>query len=314
MSLVAKEIKGKQYYYSFLSYRLIKGPKSFSKYIGSGKPTARALDKIEEAFKDELIQRLSGRAYSNSLVTKDEVIKSLLFRAEFNKKYDRLTTLKQRKYDIDSTVMFTLTTLITEDVDVDLTDVRNAFSKASRLTLREQISKNMLRAVESIKHPHRLDGSYLLDLHSKIMATFKTKTPGKFREKQVYLYRQGSRGQFEDEEIAYRPPHHAKIAKLLSRFFNWYNQSALNPIEKAATAHYALYKIHPFLDGNKRICRLVFNKTLLDSHFPLINISNKREAYFSALVTSVESNSPNPFIEFAFKQYYLQVREFLSTS
>jgi Fic/DOC family. len=57
-------------------------------------------------------------------------------------------------------------------------------------------------------------------------------------------------------------------------------------------AHYKLYKIHLFLDGNKRICRLIFNKMLIDDHFPLINISVNKEAYFDSLILSVETNNP----------------------
>lgn len=314
MSLVIKEIKGKRYYYSFLSYRLLKAPKSFSKYIGLKRPSEKELNRIEEKFRTELIKRLCSQNYSNLLVSKDDVIKSLLFCAEFDKKYKKMTSIRRRKYDIDSTVIFTLTTLTTEEVDVDLTDVKNALIKASGLTLREQISKNMLQAVESIREHHKLDDKYLLKLHNTIMARFEMKKPGKFRTKQVYLYRRGTLGPSGDRELTYRPPAHGKVIKLLNNFVRWYNDSALNPIEKASLAHYELYRIHPFLDGNKRVCRLLFNKTLLDGHFPLINISANKEAYFDALITAVETNNPKPFVEFALKQHYLQVKEFLSGS
>ncbi len=83
-------------------------------------------------------------------------------------------------------------------------------------------------------------------------------------------------------------------------------------MEKADLAHYSLYRIHLFLEGNKGVCRLVFNKTLIDNHFHLINISVDKEAYFKSLGAAVETNNPRPFIEFSLKQYYLQVREFLS--
>ena len=166
----------------------------------------------------------------------------------------------------------------------------------------------MLNAVESIKHHNELDSSYLLELHRTIMANFKTKKPGEFREKQVYLYKKGP---FGDTELKYRPPKHQRVIKMLDIFFAWYKNSNIDPVEKAAIAHYKLYRIHPFLDGNKRICRLIFNKTLLDDHFPLINISVNKGAYFDSLITSVETNNPKQLVEFAFKQYYLQVREFL---
>lgn len=123
-------------------------------------------------------------------VSKDEVIKSLLFCLAFGKKYNKLTMLQRRKYDIDSTVRFTLTTLTTEEVNVDLIDVKNALDKISGLTYREQISKNMLRAVESIKESHKLNSSYLLELHRIIMANFETKNPASLgRSKCTYIER-----------------------------------------------------------------------------------------------------------------------------
>ncbi|MGA3020635.1 MAG: Fic family protein [Candidatus Micrarchaeales archaeon] len=306
-----KKIKGKDYYYSFLSYFLIDKSKSFSKYIGIEKPTGKELDKIENLFKEELIHKISGKDYSAILLSADEVIKTLLFSSLFNRKYQNLTDLLRRKYDIDSIILFTLTTLTTEEVDVSLNDVETAFDKKSRFTQREQISKNMLNAVESIKQQHKMNKKYLLELHQMIMASFETKMPGKFRNRQVYLYRHGGSGPAGDVELSYRPPRYNKLNKLLGDFFAWYDSSSLNPVEKAAVAHYNLYKIHPFLDGNKRICRLIFNKTLLDNRFPLINISIKKEEYFDALIVSVENNNPKVFVDFALKQYYSQVKEFL---
>ena len=311
MTLVIKKIKGRRYYYSFLSYFLVDKSRSFSKYIGVAKPGEKELIKIEDSFKEELISKRFGKSYSNLLLSKDDVIKSFLFRDLFNKKYQGLTDLKKRKYDIDSTIIFTLTTLTTEEVDVELADVEKAFGKESRFTQREQISKNMLNAVESIKQHHELNKTYLLELHRVIMANFETKNPGRLRDRQVYLHRRWDSAQPGDTELSYRPPHYNKVNSLLDDFFNWYNNSNLNPIEKAAVAHYNLYKIHPFLDGNKRICRLIFNKTLIDSDFPLINISLNKEKYFDALVFSVENNKPKTLVDFALRQYYLQVKEFL---
>jgi Fic family protein len=310
MTLVIKRIKGKNYYYSFLSYFLISKSRSFSKYVGVEKPTENDLKTIESRFKEEIIRRLSGKTYTTESLEAGEVIRTLLFRELFNKKYEKLTELKRRKYDIDSTVLFTLTTLTTEEVDVSLDDVRNALEKDSSFTRKEQISKNMLNAVESIREPHDLDKKYLLELHKKTMASFQTKNPGQFRDKQVYLHRM-----VEDNpvgvELSYRPPSHEKVNGLIDDFIAWYTNSNLNPLEKATMAHYRLYKIHPFLDGNKRICRLVFNKTLLDEGFPLLNISMEKERYFEALINSVERDQVNILVDFTLRQYYRQIKDFL---
>jgi Fic family protein len=311
MTIVARKIKGKNYYYSSLSYFLISGSRSFSKYIGRKLPGDKEVKNVENSFKEELIIRLFGKKCANLTLSKDEVIRALLFSQLFNKKYQSLNEFKRRKYDIDSTVSFTLTTLTTEEVDVELSDVKNALTNASPLTPKEKISKNMLKAIESISQERTLDKKYLLQLHKTIMASFEAKNPGHFRNRTVYLKRRNEYDVSSGMEISYRPPAYNNIEDLIEEFLKWYNSTTLNPIEKAALAHYKLYRIHPFLDGNKRICRLVFNKALLENKFPLINISFEKDAYFDALVESVENDAPIVFVEFALKQYYLQVREFL---
>ncbi|MBU2100595.1 Fic family protein [Candidatus Micrarchaeota archaeon] len=310
MQLRTKTVHGKKYYYLGLSYRVLSKLKTFSKYIGAKKPPKNELTEIEESFRSEIISRLSGKECVNKLISKDDLIKALLFKDAFNKKFDSLSTVQKRKYEVDSTILFTLTTLITEDVDVSLDDVVNAFEKDRQLSMREQISKNMLKAVESIKEKHKLDKKYLLELHKTIMASFEEKNPGQIRSRQVYLHKQNPKNPL-GIEIGYRPPHYNKVNELLEDFVEWHNSTKLNPIEKAAIAHYKIYKIHPFLDGNKRICRLVLNKTLIDEGFPLLNISVKKEPYFQALIDSVEKDLPKSLVEFILKEFLRQIKEFL---
>ncbi|MDO8537553.1 MAG: Fic family protein [archaeon] len=312
MKLRTKNVHGKKYYYLDLSYRILSNLKTFSKYVGIKKPTNSKLAKIRESFESEIILKLSGKDYAAELISKDDFIKALLFKDAFNKKFSLLSSVQKRKYEVDSTILFTLTTLTTEDVDVSMRDVQNAFEKDKQLNMREQISKNMLKAVESIKEKHAFDKHYLLELHKTIMASFEEKNPGKIRRGQVYLHLQDSKNPL-GKEIAYRPPQHEKVSELLEEFVEWFNSTKLNPIEKAAIAHYKIYKIHPFLDGNKRISRLVFNKTLLDEGFPLLNISIKKELYFQSLVDSVEKNLPKKLAEFTLQEFLRQTKEFLKT-
>ena len=310
MKLRTKTVHGKKYHYLDLSYRVSSRLKAFSKYIGIKKPSKTELAKIEQSFRAEVISKLSGKEYSCEFISKDDLIKALLFKEAFNKKFASLSKVQKRKYEMDSTILFTLTTLITEDVDVSLDDVVNAFEKDRQLSMREQISKNMLKAVESIKEKHKLDKKYLLELHKTIMASFEGKNPGQIRSRQVYLHKQDPKNP-SGIEISYRPPHYSKINELFEGFVEWYNSTKLNPIEKAAVAHYKIYKIHPFLDGNKRICRLVLNKTLIDQGFPLLNISAKKEPYFQTLIDAVEKDLPKKLVEFTLKEFLRQTKEFL---
>jgi len=313
MVLRKKKVKGNEYYYLELSYFVIDGSKKFTKYLGSKKPAGKELGQITEKFRGEILEKLSGKKYSAESISKDDAIKTLLFRDAFMKKFESMSPAGKKRFEVDRTILFTLTTLTTEDVDVSLKDVEEAYRKGLNLTLREQISKNMLNAVDSIKQKKELSKSYLLGLHKTIMSSFETKSPGKLRQKQVYLHKRDEENPLSIE-IAYRPPEASRIPKLLQEFIKWHNKSKLNPIEKAALTHYKLYAIHPFLDGNKRICRLLFNKTLLDEGFPLVNISEKREKYFKALIDSVENKKPGLLVKFSLKEYLKQVKEFTRNS
>ncbi|MFH1224218.1 MAG: Fic family protein [Candidatus Diapherotrites archaeon] len=310
MKLRTKTIHDKKYYYLDLGYRTLAKSKTFSKYVGTKKPAKGGLAKIGESFRREIILKLAGKEYAAELISKDSVIKALLIRDAFNRKFAALSAVRRRKYEVDSTILFTLSTLTTEEVDVGLEDVRNAFKKEGGFSARERISKNMLNAVESIKEKHALDRQYILGLHKTIMAGFEGKTPGKIREGQVYLQARDVQNP-KGREIGYRPPHHGEVGGLLDGFVEWYNSTPLNPVEKAAQAHYRLYKIHPFLDGNKRVCRLILNKALIDEGFPLLNISAKKEQYFRALMDSVEKNTLKHLAEFTLEEYMRQAKEFL---
>lgn len=308
--LKIKVISGKTYYYSNLTYRVFNKLKTFSKYIGLKKPSSQELTKLEEKFKDEVIFKLAKKNYTCDLLNKDDVIKSLLFKDAFYKKYNSLSPTKRKKYEIDSTILFTLTTLTTEDVDVNLDDVARAYEKDKNLTSREKISKNMIDAVEKIKEKKELTKKYLLDLHQLTMSSFENKTPGLIRTKNVYIHKRDEKNPL-GIEISYKPPKPELIDKLLEDFIKWYKESKLNPIEKATLTHYKLYLIHPFLDGNKRTCRLIFNKELLDNGFPLINISDARNKYFDSLIKATETKDPKVFVNFAKEQYFKQINEFL---
>ncbi|MBI2232350.1 MAG: Fic family protein [Candidatus Aenigmarchaeota archaeon] len=311
MGLRTKIINGKKYYYLDVSYFVSTKSKTFSKYVGTKNPLRADIEKIEYSFKSEIIAKLARKHYDTKLISQDDLIKALLFREAFNNVFSLLSRAQKRKYEVDSTILFTLTTLTTEDVSVGLRDVQNAFEKNKQLNMREQISKNMLTAVGSIKENRILDKKYLLELHKTIMASFEVKTPGRIRKQQVYLHMQDTKNPL-GKEIAYRPPHYNRLNKLIDEFVEWYKSTRLNPIEKAALAHYTLYRIHPFLDGNKRICRLILNKALLEEGFPLLNISAKKERYFQSLIDSVEKDAPKKLAEFTLKEFFRQIKEFLA--
>ncbi len=313
MPLIIKKIKNKEYYYFSLSFRILNKTKNFRKYIGPNKPTISELNIIENNYIEEILQKYLPNKSETKYLTKKQLIQIILFNEVYFKKYNALSSTKRNKYDIDKTVLFTLTTLTTEEVDVDLKDVLGAVNKKEKdLNLREQICKNMLSALDYIKTKEKLNLDYIKNIHKTTMADFETKTPGLFRDKQVYIYLKHTKN-ILNSEIKYRPPTYGLIIDKLKKIVDWYNNTEINPLEKAVIIHFEVYKIHPFLDGNKRVCRLLFNKALLDNGFPLVNISDKRNQYFDALVNSVEKDDPTYLMEFAYKQYLKEILDFLKS-
>jgi Fic family protein len=66
----------------------------------------------------------------------------------------------------------------------------------------------------------------------------------------------------------------------------WHRSEAgkIHPIELAATFHHRLVRIHPFLDGNGRVARLMMNTILMQHDFtPAIILVEEKQRYFETL-------------------------------
>ena len=311
--LIIRKLGSKNYYYLEESFRLLNKSKRFRKYVGVKKPNNKKLISIEEEFLDSIIEKLTNFKYDTKYISKKQLIRIILFNELYFKKYNLLSPTKRNKFDINKNILFTLATLNTEDVDIDIKDILGAINKKEKvLNLREQICKNMLFALKFIKSENKLNLDFIRKVHGIAMADFETKTPGLFRDKQVYIYLKHTKD-ILNSEIKFRPPGYGLIVNKLKVFIEWYITVDINPLEKAVLTHFEIYEIHPFLDGNKRVCRLLFNKVLLDYNFPLINVSYKKDQSFDTLISSVENNDPKYLIEFVYKQYFKEIQDFLKS-
>ncbi|MCD6579599.1 Fic family protein, partial [bacterium] len=93
-----------------------------------------------------------------------------------------------------------------------------------------------------------------------------TEDEGKFRTRQVVV------GNRFTGEIVFRPPQTKEVAKLVDKFLNWLNSTkieGLNPVIVAGIAHYEIVRIHPFIDGNGRIARIIATLILYKSEFDI---------------------------------------------
>ena len=136
-----------------------------------------------------------------------------------------------------------------------------------------------------------LDESVLLQLHAVILRGIEDEWAGRYRSVGVRI--SGSR---------HVPPNPLKVPTLMEELFAWYPaQTSFHPVEIAADLHLKLAQIHPFIDGNGRVCRLVMNLHLMQRGYPLTIIraaNTQRAEYYQALADSDESSDPAAFRAF----------------
>ena len=93
-------------------------------------------------------------------------------------------------------------------------------------------------------------------------------------------------GLYRNVDISIKGSHHTpcsyiKVYDRMHKYFDAINNSNEDPVKLACYAHLQLAKIHPFLDGNGRLSRLMMNFILIKNGLLPISISvKKRLQYF----------------------------------
>lgn len=195
-----------------------------------------------------------------------------------------------------------------EYLDVEWTYNSNAI-EGSTLTRQETLvvlkhgltvgGKPLVEHLEAINHQHAIDwaerlamkaGSVTEDdikaIHALVLRSIDDENAGAYRQRQVYIA--GS---------TYTPPPGQAVPGRMAELAAWLARSAgdraagrgLHPVERAAHVHFYLADIHPFVDGNGRVARLLMNLLLMQAGYPIAIIrAEDRAAYYRTLEAAHE--------------------------
>lgn len=161
----------------------------------------------------------------------------------------------------------------------------------TRLVLAEGVTikgKPLKDHLEATNHLEALDYVYklakinsditieqLLEMHRIVLRGIEKEFSGRYRPGQARIL-----------GASFIPPNALKIPQLMEDFVRWAKENAINTniIEYVAPLHYRFVWIHPFIDGNGRVARLLMNLILIRSGFPpTIILNSDRKKYYNAL-------------------------------
>jgi len=161
---------------------------------------------------------------------------------------------------------------------VPMDDVQEVSCYVSALTL----------GVQRIREGYPITIRLVRELHQALMTHGRgaDKSPGDFRQNQVWL------GAHRPDEAVFVPPPANRIAECWTEFERFINDlpETTEPVIKAALAHVQFETIHPFMDGNGRLGRLLIPLILVQANIlkePLLYLSvffkKHRQTYYDRL-------------------------------
>jgi Fic family protein len=300
-----REVNGsKQNYLVFNSRKRDKWVKK-SKFIGFGNISKENIKKLKREFEIEILGNMASENLSKEQILEIENLKRI-----YNEKIRLLSKEELGLFENTFFTELTYNSNAIEGSSLSLEDTNLILNEGlvpEGKTLREiNEAKNHRIAINFLEgYKGDLTELFILKLHSIILKDISEKFAGRYRENPVRIF--GSDVKFPDWE---------KVPQLVKNLAYWYklNKSKMHPFELAILFSMKLVSIHPFVDGNGRISRLIMNFLLKKKGYPWINIYMKQRAEYLKAVRSANDEHYKPIINFCIKSLKENLDSFKITS
>jgi Fic family protein len=155
------------------------------------------------------------------------------------------------------------------------------------------------------------------ELHAHLMEGVRGHhaTPGEFRRSQNWIGPPGC----TLANASYVPPPPGELSSVLGAWESFLHDATLPPLVHAALSHYQFEAIHPFLDGNGRIGRLLITLLLAERGIlptPLLYLSAffeaTRQEYYARLLAVSQNGAWQGWLEYFLNGVARQAEDALS--
>lgn len=242
-----------------------------SKFIGYGNISKNEIEKEKKEFKLGLIAMKKSK-----YLTKEQLLSIEKIKQKYNAQISSLQKDELTRFENSFFTELTYDSNAIEGNTLSLEEtslVINEDLAPEGKTLREiHEVKNHREAIEFVRNfKGDLSEEFILKLHYTILKNISERFAGQYRQTNVKIF--GSNVKLPSSHV---------VPQLVKNLVYWYKKNKKNytPFELATLVSMKFVTIHPFVDGNGRVSRLIMNFLLGKNNYPWINIYNKKRAKY----------------------------------
>ena len=272
-----------------------------SKFIGTGNIKKNKILQLKKEFEQEIFLGKKYKYLSKNQISEVENLKEV-----HNNTIKKMHKEEYEKFQISFFTELTYNSNAIEGNSLSLQETSLVINEGlvpEGKTLREIYeAKNHLEALNFLnQYKGDLTEQLILKLNSIILKNISERFAGKYRQTSIRIF-----------EIDFKFPSSEKVQQLVKNLIYWYkkNKNKYHPFELAVLTSMKLVTIHPFVDGNGRVSRLIMNFLLSKKNYPWINIYNKQRQKYLQNVRRANDEDYSSIFPFLIKTLKENLEDF----